>query len=133
MRRGPVLIFKALSLRLFLGKKEWYEKVMKPKHTGLALFVLLSLPFASGGFAASPAPEPKQTQSHSEVGKKAGAQAGQKGGIYVVGRGFKTAGHEMKEGFKTAGRGIEKGGKAAGRGFKKAGHEIKGFFTGEEK
>ena len=75
---------------------------------------------------------PATQKSSGSVGAKAGGNAGEKGGIYVVGRGFKTAGHEMKEGFKAAGRGIEKGGKAAGRGFKKAGHEIHDFFTGEK-
>ena len=73
-----------------------------------------------------------QASHSSSPGAAAGKQAGQKGGIYVVGRGFKTAGHEMKEGFKAAGRGIEKGGKATGHAFKKAGHSIKNFFTGEK-
>ena len=63
--------------------------------------------------------------------KPVGAESGKKGGIYAVGRGFKTAGGEMEKGFKAAGRGIVKGGKATGRGFKKAGGAIKNFFTGE--
>jgi hypothetical protein len=63
--------------------------------------------------------------------KPVGGSSGKKGGIYVVGRGFKTAGKEMEKGFKAAGRGIVKGGKATGRGFKKAGGAVKDFFTGE--
>ncbi len=70
--------------------------------------------------------------SKSDDEKPVGSKSGEKGGIYVVGRGFKTAGHEMGEGFKAAGKGIKKGGKATGRAFKKAGGSVKDFFTGEK-
>lgn len=63
--------------------------------------------------------------------KEIGGKTGEKGGIYVVGRAFKTAGHSMEGGFKAAGGGIKKGGKATGRAFQKTGHSIKNFFTGE--
>lgn len=64
--------------------------------------------------------------------KPIGGNTGEKGGIYVVGRGFKTAGHEMEGGFKAAGRGIKKGGQATGHAFQKTGTSIKNFFTGEK-
>ena len=70
-------------------------------------------------------------QDASDDDKPVGGETGKKGGIYVVGRGFKTAGSEMEKGFKAAGKGIVKGGKATGRGFKKAGGAVKDFFTGE--
>lgn len=73
----------------------------------------------------------KSVQQDAKEEKPVGGETGKKGGIYVVGRGFKTAGTEMEKGFKAAGRGIVKGGKATGRGFKKAGGAIKNFFTGE--
>jgi len=91
--------------------------------------LILSLLFAPSFLRAEDTPTTQKTSG--SVGAKAGSNAGKKGGIYVVGRGFKTAGHEMKDGFKAAGRGIEKGGRAAGRAFQKAGREIKEFFTGE--
>ncbi len=75
--------------------------------------------------------ETVQQDAKGDDDKPVGGETGKKGGIYVVGRGFKTAGSEMEKGFKAAGRGIVKGGKATGRGFKKAGGAIKGFFTGE--
>jgi len=61
-----------------------------------------------------------------------GGKTGEKGGIYVVGRGFKKAGSEMEKGFKAAGHGIVKGGKATGHAFQKAGHATKNFFTGKK-
>lgn len=80
---------------------------------------------------AAEASNQKTVQSDAKDEKPVGGHSGQKGGIYVVGRGFKTAGGEMEKGFKTAGHGIVKGGKATGHAFKKAGGAIHDFFTGE--
>jgi len=73
----------------------------------------------------------KTVQSDAKDEKPVGGKSGEKGGIYTVGRGFKTAGGAMEGGFKTAGHGIVKGGKATGHAFKKAGGAVKNFFTGE--
>ena len=88
------------------------------KNISLVLLILIACWAASSGWA-------------TEQEKPIGGSSGEKGGIYVVGRGFKTAGSEMEKGFKAAGNGIVKGGKATGRGLKKAGGSIKNFFTGE--
>ncbi|HKY64156.1 MAG TPA: hypothetical protein VJR29_12140 [bacterium] len=103
----------------------------------LALFFALAwmfsaaLPHSSFAEEDSKARSQETVKQDAEDDKPVGGESGKKGGIYVVGRGFKTAGSEMEKGFKAAGRGIVKGGKATGRGFKKAGGAIKGFFTGE--
>jgi len=99
-----------------------------------ALAWMLSAALPHSVFAEEEASRSQQTveqDAKSDDEKPIGAESGKKGGIYAVGRGFKTAGSEMEKGFKAAGDGIVKGGKATGRGFKKAGGAIKGFFTGE--
>ncbi len=90
------------------------------------LVFVLALPPTTFGTTA-------ETQPHAQVSseKPIGAKAGQKGGIYTVGRAFKSAGGSMEKGFKAAGRGIKKGMIKTGHGFKKAGSSIKNFFTGE--
>lgn len=103
----------------------------------LALLFALTWIFSAAlpaSLFAEDAPKSKSqetVQQDASDDKPVGGESGKKGGIYVVGRGFKTAGSEMEKGFKAAGRGIVKGGKATGHGFKKAGGAIKGFFTGE--
>jgi hypothetical protein len=67
-----------------------------------------------------------QTEERTEAHPK-------KGGIYKVGRAFKTAGHGIKKGGIAAGHGIKKGAKATGHAFEKAGSSIKHTFTGESK
>jgi len=102
--------------------------------------------FALFSFFIISLPTQAATSQSSTTAKKqdaVGGETGKKGGIYVVGRGFKTAGHEMEggfkkaghgmeKGFKTAGHGIVKGGKATGHAFQKAGHSTKNFFTGHK-
>lgn len=104
----------------------------------LALFFALAWNFSAALPHKAHATEDEKSRSQQTVQQDAddddrpiGAESGKKGGIYTVGRGFKTAGSEMEKGFKAAGRGIVKGGKATGRGFQKAGGAVKGFFTGE--
>ena len=76
--------------------------------------IFLFLAIASPSLLHSTESQP-HTTTHKSVGASVGAHEGhKKGGIYKVGRGFKYAGHEMKEGFKSAG------------------HHIKNFFTGKE-
>ena len=96
----------------------------------ILLMILWMSPTSLPVFAAD-AKDSKTVEQDAKEEKPVGGESGKKGGIYVVGRGFKTAGHGMEKGFKAAGRGIVKGGKATGRGFKKAGGSIKNFFTGE--
>ncbi len=95
----------------------------------LSLFALGALSLSQ--VHATEASNQKTVQSDAKDEKSVGGKSGQKGGIYVVGRGFKTAGGAMESGFKTAGHGIVKGGKATGHAFKKAGGAIHDFFTGE--
>lgn len=103
----------------------------------IALFLAFAWIFSAALPHSSFAAEDQKSRSQETVQQDAaddrpiGAESGKKGGIYAVGRGFKTAGSEMEKGFKAAGRGIVKGGKATGRGFQKAGGAVKGFFTGE--
>jgi hypothetical protein len=92
-------------------------------------FLLLAAPISSTSFSET---SQHATTESSSSQKPIGAKTGEKGGIYVVGRAFKSAGHSMGEGFKAAGRGIKKGGVATGHAFQKAGHSIKNFFTGEK-
>ncbi len=96
----------------------------------LTLLPLLILAFAIPPTTFGTTPE---TQPHAQVSseKPIGAKAGQKEGIYTVGRAFKSAGGSMEKGFKTAGRGIKKGMVKTGHGFQKAGSSIKNFFTGD--
>ena len=99
-----------------------------------AFFWMVSVALPASGLAEETKSRSQETVEQDAKGdddKPVGAESGKKGGIYAVGRGFKTAGGEMEKGFKAAGRGIVKGGKATGRGFKKAGGAIKNFFTGE--
>jgi len=89
-----------------------------------ALTISLSLPRVPQGFAADSAVQEKDlgTSSSPTNATDAGVQATQeKGGIYKVGRGFKTAGRGMKKGFVKT-----------GHGFKWLGGKIKRFFTGEK-
>jgi len=103
------------------------------------LFIFALIAFFSTHVGVGIAPvngatsEVSASDAKSDDEKSVGGKSGQKGGIYVAGRAFKTAGKEMGKGFKAAGRGIKKGGKATGRAFKKAGGEISDFFTGENK
>lgn len=112
---------------------------MKRRLLNLGLLVVL---FAAPSLGLLHAETAEDTKAADAAEKPVGGQAGEKGGIYVVGRAFKTTGHTMKDGFvaaghgmekgfKAAGHGIKKGGQATGRGFKKAGGSIKNFFTGE--
>jgi hypothetical protein len=102
-------------------------KKIRPFFT-LFMALIFALGFLSPAFAETS--EDSKASASSE--KSVGSGTGEKGGIYVVGRGFKKAGGEMEKGFKAAGRGIKKGGQATGSAFKKAGGSIKNFFTGEK-
>ena len=101
------------------------------KRLSLIFAILLSFSLAHVHVLAIAHAEDSKTEQDAKDEKPVGGHSGQKGGIYVVGRGFKTAGSEMEKGFKTAGHGIVKGGKATGHAFKKAGGAVKDFFTGE--
>jgi len=101
------------------------------KRLCLILLVIFGTTQFCPPLAAAESGNGKTVEQDAKEEKPVGGESGKKGGIYVVGRGFKTAGSEMEKGFKAAGRGIVKGGKATGRGFKKAGGAIKNFFTGE--
>ena len=102
------------------------------KRVPLILFMFLAMTAVALPFRAhAEAAKDTKVEQDAHEEKPVGGDSGKKGGIYVVGRGFKTAGSEMEKGFKAAGHGIVKGGKATGRGFKKAGGAIKNFFTGE--
>lgn len=101
------------------------------KRLTLILLVIFGMSQFSLSLPAAESGDGKAVAQDAQEEKPVGGESGKKGGIYVVGRGFKTAGSEMEKGFKAAGRGIVKGGKATGRGFKKAGGAIKNFFTGE--
>ncbi len=103
----------------------------RPALIAILLLSFFALSLHPSTARATEAKDPKTVQQDAKEDKPVGGESGQKGGIYVVGRGFKTAGHGMEQGFKAAGRGIVKGGKATGRAFKKAGGSIKNFFTGE--
>ncbi|MCE9625453.1 MAG: hypothetical protein K8R69_08400 [Deltaproteobacteria bacterium] len=100
------------------------------KRLSLLFAILLSFTLAHLQILGIAHADEKAEQDAKEE-KPIGSHSGQKGGIYVVGRGFKTAGSEMEKGFQAAGHGIVKGGKATGHAFKKAGGAVKGFFTGE--
>ena len=60
------------------------------------------------------------SQDSSSATDAGASSVEQKGGIYKVGRGFKTAGSGMKKGFVKA-----------GHGFSWLGHKFKNFFTGK--
>jgi len=106
------------------------------------LSLILPVLLLAGALPSLSHAEETQVEADAKENNAVGGKAGEKGGIYVVGRGFKTAGktmeggfvtagHGMEKGFKAAGHGIKKGGQATGRGFKKAGGSIKNFFTGD--
>ena len=104
------------------------------KKLSIMLLILLAYGLGQGRLvcATTDTGDQKRAEQDAKGEKPVGGKSGQKGGIYVVGRGFKSAGHGMEKGFKAAGRGIEKGGKATGHAFQKAGHATKNFFTGEK-
>ncbi len=98
------------------------------KRQGLLLTFIIAfsllLTFPSTSVTGSDSEKSSQTHSDAEE-KSVGGSSGEKGGIYVVGRGFKKAGKTMEKGFVKAGKSMDKG-------FKKAGRSIKNFFTGEK-
>jgi hypothetical protein len=94
------------------------------------------VPFISAAEETSQKSSPEQESHEDEAPKADSVWGAMRYTGYHIQKGSVTVGHGIKEGSITAGHGVKDGsvkaGKTMEKGLKKTGHEIKGFFVGDD-